>query len=148
MTVPPRTGAQRRADALAALSRPVTDCWAATTGDEGAHLIPLTLAWLDERILLAVAPDSRTARNLLATGRTRLGLGPTRDVVMIDAVLDRTFDAADAGELAERYTQVAGWDPRLHPNTFFVLRPDRIQSWQEFDEHPGRTLMRDGEWIV
>jgi hypothetical protein len=147
MTDTPRTGAQRRADTLAALSRPVTDCWVATSGAAGAHLVPLTLAWLDERIVLAVATRSRTARDIVATGRTRIGLGPTRDVVMIDAVLDRTVDTF--GELAQRYAAVAGWDPSGDPDyTLLVLAPERIQAWREYNETVGRTLMRDGTWLV
>ncbi|MGI5125521.1 pyridoxamine 5'-phosphate oxidase family protein [Pseudonocardia sp. CA-107938] len=144
--MPPRSGPERRANVLGALAHPVTDCWVATAGTDGPHLVPLTLAWLDERIVLAMAPSSRTARNLTDNGVARLGIGPTRDVAMIDAVVERSIDAA--GELAERYAAVAGWDPRSHLNVLFVLRPERIQAWREVDEHPGRTLMRDGTWLV
>jgi hypothetical protein len=31
---------------------------------------------------------------------------------------------------------------------FLVLRPQRIQAWQEVNELPGRTLMRGGAWIT
>jgi hypothetical protein len=31
---------------------------------------------------------------------------------------------------------------------FQVLRPRRIQAWRESNEIPGRTLMRDGTWLV
>jgi hypothetical protein len=31
---------------------------------------------------------------------------------------------------------------------FLVLRPVRIQAWRESDEIAGRTLMRDGAWVV
>lgn len=32
--------------------------------------------------------------------------------------------------------------------TFLVLRPVRVQAWREADEIAGRTLMRDGRWLV
>jgi len=31
---------------------------------------------------------------------------------------------------------------------YLVLRPVRVQAWREADEMTGRTLMRDGEWLV
>jgi hypothetical protein len=29
-----------------------------------------------------------------------------------------------------------------------VLRPERVQAWRESDEIAGRTIMRDGAWLV
>lgn len=29
-----------------------------------------------------------------------------------------------------------------------VLRPLRLQAWREVNEIRGRTLMRDGSWLV
>jgi len=29
-----------------------------------------------------------------------------------------------------------------------VLRPLRVQAWREANEIAGRTLMRDGAWLV
>ena len=54
----PRTREQRRADTLAKLSAPAADVWVATAaadagGRPGAYLVPLSLAWLDERVVLA-----------------------------------------------------------------------------------------------
>ena len=83
-------------------------------------------------------------------GAGRLGLGPTRDVVMIDAELEHVYnvDEVPAG-LARGYAAQAGWDPRESGESmrFLVLRPLRIQAWREPDELPGRTLMRGGAWI-
>ncbi len=31
---------------------------------------------------------------------------------------------------------------------FLVLRPVRLQAWREANEIKGRTLMRDGAWVV
>lgn len=147
MAEQPRTADQRKADTLAKLSAPVADVWVAT-GD--AYLIPLTLAWTGERILLATGRTSRTARNLADRGTARLALGPTRDVVMIDATLDRVVPAAGSGELGEAFATQNDWDPRTvgEPYVFLVLRPDRIQAWREENELPGRLLMRAGTWLV
>jgi hypothetical protein len=144
----PRTAAVRKADVLAKLTAPVVDAWVATAGP---HLVPLTLAWLRERIVLATDGPSPTAVNLAATGAARIALGTTRDVVMIDAVLAETFPVAVApGWVADGYADGTDWDPRTAGGTYvyLVLRPDRIQAWREVNEIKGRTLMRAGAWLV
>jgi hypothetical protein len=147
---PPRDLARRRADTLAKLAAPAADVWVASAGSSGAYLVPLSLAWADERIILAADRASRTARNITEHGGARLGLGPTRDVVMIDAVLERVVPVGEDEELARRYAAQADWDPREAGGgyAYLVLRPDRIQAWREANEIPGRTLMRDGVWLV
>jgi pyridoxamine 5'-phosphate oxidase-like protein len=148
--VGPRDGRVRKADALAKLATPAIDAWVSSASAAGeAHLVPLSIAWVDERVVIAVAETSATARNLTASGRARLALGPTRDVVMIDAVLDRAVGAGDDGALGDAYAAQADWDPRSATGyVFLVLRPVRVQAWREADEIPGRTLMRDGRWAV
>jgi hypothetical protein len=151
----PRTREQRRVDTLAKLSAPAADVWVATAaadagGNASSYLVPLSLAWLDERVVLATEADSVTARNIVSHGRARLGLGPTRDVVMIDAKLEHVYSLDEVpADLARRYAMQADWDPRASGGRmrFLVLRPQRIQAWREVNELPGRTLMRDGAWI-
>jgi hypothetical protein len=151
-----RTAQERKQDTLAMLTTPEIDVWVATastsgTGEPTAHLVPLSLAWLDDRVVLALASNSVTARGLAATGRTRLGLGPTRDVTMIDAIVESTVSVEQApSELAVGYAAQADWDPRDDPEgyVYVVLRPTRIQSWREVNEIPTRTLKRSGEWLV
>lgn len=148
----PRTREQRKADTLAKLSAPAADVWVATAAaDASAYLVPLSLAWLDERVVLATDADSVTARNVISQGHARLGLGPTRDVVLIDAELEQVYslDEVPAG-LARGYATQADWDPRESGGQmrFLVLRPQRIQAWREANELPGRTLMRGGAWIT
>jgi hypothetical protein len=148
----PRTREQRKADTLAKLSAPAADVWVATAAaDASAYLVPLSLAWLDERVVLATDADSVTARNAISQGYARLGLGPTRDVVLIDAELEQVYslDEVPAG-LARGYATQADWDPRESGGQmrFLVLRPQRIQAWREANELPGRTLMRGGAWIT
>lgn len=154
MSAEPRSAVQRKADTLAQLAAVGADVWvsSATSLPDGAspYLVPLSLSWLDERIVVALPGDSRTARNVVEHGTARLGLGPTRDVVMIDAVLERTLPVEDAAAPGERYAAQAGWDPRTAGGgyVFLVLRPVRVQAWREANEIAGRTLMRDGVWLV
>ena len=145
----PRDRQTRKADALATLATPAIDVWVASASGEGTpHLVPVSLAWVDERAVIAVEDASVTARNVTASGVARLAVGPTRDVVMIDAVLDHTVEVAD-DELAAAYAAQADWDPRRSTGyVFLVLRPVRVQAWRESNEIPGRTLMRDGDWLA
>jgi hypothetical protein len=124
--------------------------WVATASAAGVpHLVPVSLAWVDERVVIAVEATSVTARNLTASGQARLAVGPTRDVVMIDALLEKEVDVAADDALGEAYVRQADWDPRRSPGyAFFVLRPVRVQAWREVNEIPGRELMRDGRWLV
>jgi hypothetical protein len=101
--------------------------------------------------VLATEADSATARNIISQRHARLGLGPTRDVVMIDAELEQAYSLDEVpDDLARRYAMQADWDPRTAGDRmrFLVLRPSRIQAWREVNELPGRTLMRDGAWIT
>ena len=140
----------RTADTLTVLTTPAVDVWVATASTDAApHLVPVSLAWVEDRVVIAVEASSVTARNLTASGVARLAVGPTRDVVMIDAVLESTVDVAQGEELARAYVDQADWDPRHSTGyVFLVLRPVRVQAWREANEIPGRTLMRDGTWLV
>ena len=61
----PRDPETRKADALAMLATPAVDVWVATASPTGApHLVPVSLAWVDERAVIAVEGSSMTARNL------------------------------------------------------------------------------------
>ncbi|MEV7628430.1 pyridoxamine 5'-phosphate oxidase family protein [Actinoplanes sp. NPDC089786] len=146
----PRTRAQRKADVLAKLSAPVADVWVATAADGRPCLVPLTAAWHDDRIVLATDTSTPTARNLIAGGIARLALGGTRDVVLIDARLERTVPNQEAGAIGEAYAAQNDWDPRTAGDAyaFLILRPERIQAWRELNELPGRAVMRDGDWLA
>jgi hypothetical protein len=146
----PRDASLRKTHALSRLREPGIDVWVATAGGDGPYLVPLSLAWLGERAVVALEATSRTARNLATHGTARLAVGPTRDVVVIDAALDATHPVGSApDELKDGYAAQADWDPRDIPGyVYAVLKPARIQAWREANELPGRTLMRDGEWLV
>jgi hypothetical protein len=143
---PPRSTGQRLTDTRAKLEQAGADVWVATSSRDGVpYLVPLSLAWLDERVVIAVEFRSRTARNLETTRTARLGVGPTRDVVLIDAEVEGIETAGDS-ELLARYAAQADWTP---PDDYALvtLRPSRVQAWREANEIAGRTLMRDGTWV-
>lgn len=149
---PPRPLAQRVIDTRRLLDDGPKDAWVATASASGeAHLVPLSFAWDGERITLATEASSATGRNLAASHRARLGFGHTRDVVLVDAVVERTWSVAEAPDgVAEGYAAQVDWDPRTAAGTFVFLdlRPVRIQAWREENEIAGRTVLRDGAWLA
>jgi hypothetical protein len=148
----PRTGQQRRADTLARLEASEADVWVASASSAGAvHLVPLSYAWDGRCVIIAAEAASPTARNITASGQARLGFGPTRDVVMMDVVLDRAVSVAKAPpDLGDAYAGQSDWDPRLDDGgyVYLLLAPRGIQAWRESNELAGRRLMRDGTWLV
>ncbi len=149
MTAAPRPLAQRRADTLARLAGDV-DVWVATARGDVPHLIPLSFLWDGARLLLATPDGSVTARNLRATGRARLTLGTTRDVVVIEGTAESLPVAAVPAATADAFAARTGFDPRRSAArmAFIWITPRRIQAWREENELPGRELMRDGVWIA
>jgi hypothetical protein len=151
---PPRSRAQRKGEALAKLAAGEADVWVWSASVDRAvaspYMVPLSLSWIEDRIVVALSATSRTARNIGDCGVARLALGSTRDVVMIDVALDRSVLVGDDDGLVERYAAQAGWDPRTAESGYvlLVLRPLRIQAWREENELEDRTLMRDGHWLV
>lgn len=148
----PRSAEQRMLDALALLRTKEVDGWVATSSSSGiAHLVPLSIAWDGECVLVATEPSPVTTKNLQAGGRARIALGSTRDVVMIDAELESVEPAISVDtEQVRCYIAQAGWDPRDAGAEFVMLRlrPSRMQAWREANEIADRTLMRDGAWLV
>ena len=152
MTPPARTLEQRTRDTLARLEREV-DAWVATADPTTGtpYLIPLSFLWDGETLLVATPAASPTSRNLQATGRVRVGVGPTRDLVLIDGRADMLADGELPAETGDRFAAHTGFDPRLLADDdyrFFRIRPRRIQAWREANELEGRDLMRDGRWLV
>jgi hypothetical protein len=150
----PRDLATRQADARSILGAPAADGWVATAGlaedAASAHLVPLSVCWIDERLVVAIEETSRTAKNLQASPTARAGLGGTRDVVMVDAVVEAMRPVKEAPEaLGDAYARQADWDPRGAGDgfVFVTLVPQRIQVWRESDEIAGRTVMRAGRWL-
>jgi hypothetical protein len=146
----PRSRAQRRRDTEDRLTHDI-DLWVASASRDGApYLVPLSFDWDGEALLLATPTDSTTGRNLAASGTVRLGLGPTRDVTMIDGDVEVIEIDALPRERGDRFVARAGFDPRslATPYRWFRILPRRIQAWREVNELPDRELMRDGRWSV
>src|SRR5262245_5601262 len=108
----PRPGPQRRVDTLAILSEIHADTWVATASTAGvAHRIPWSCTWTEGRVILAMPADSPTARNVIASGRARLGFGRTRDVVMMDATFEDSVPVLAApAAIGDAYATQADWD--------------------------------------
>lgn len=152
MTRPPtRPAKQRKQDTLHRLEHD-EDVWVATADAAGGlpYLVPLSFLWDGSTLLLATPAKSPTGRNLKATGRTRLGIGPTRDVVMVEGTVETIAPAELSEEEGDLFATRTGFDPRRlsTPYLYFRVRPTRVQAWREADELDGRELMRDGEWLV
>jgi pyridoxamine 5'-phosphate oxidase-like protein len=127
------------------------DAWVASASTSGApYLVPLSFDWDGQALLVATPADSTTGRNLAATGAVRLGLGPTRDVSMIDGEVEALEIDALPQERVERFIAYTGFDPRALPTPYrwFRIVPRRIQAWREVNELPDRELMRGGRWLV
>jgi hypothetical protein len=127
------------------------DLWVASASPDGApYLVPLSFDWDGEALLVATPRDSRTGRNLAATGLVRLGLGPTRDVTMIEGEMEVLEIDALPRERGDHFAERTGFDPRTEaqPYRWFRISPRRMQAWREADELPDRELMRDGRWLV
>ena len=151
MTPPPRTRRQRKQDALHRLERD-TDAWVATAdaGSGTPYLVPLSFLWDGETLLVATPSASPTSRNLGATGKVRLGIGPTRDLVLIQATVQASVAAGEIpDEVGDAFAAKTGFDPRqLTGYLYFRIHPQRLQAWREANELPDRDLMRDGQWVV
>ena len=80
------------------------------------YLVPLSFRWDGETLLLATPAASPTGRNLRTTGRTRLGIGETRDVVLVEGTVDALTPAdrtqiTDAMKAYERHIGDVTWHP-------------------------------------
>ncbi|MER5209848.1 pyridoxamine 5'-phosphate oxidase family protein [Streptomyces sp. NPDC002838] len=148
---PARPAKQRKQDTLNRLEHD-EDAWVATADGDGSgpYLVPLSFLWDGSTLLLATPAASPTGRNLKATGKARLGIGPTRDVVLVEGTADTLTPAELPEEEADLFAAKTGFDPRrlATPYLYFRVRPRRIQAWRETNELDGRELMRDGEWLV
>lgn len=152
MNPPARSPSQRQQDSLARLEQDV-DVWVATAdaGSGTPYLVPLSFLWDGSTVLVATPSSSPTSRNLQATGKVRLGIGPTRDLVLIEGIVGDILAATEIPvEVGDAFAAKTGFDPRRLTSRYlyFRIRPQRLQAWREANELTGRELMRDGEWLV
>jgi hypothetical protein len=147
---PPRSAQQRKQDTLDRLAAD-KDAWVATAATDAIpYLVPLSYFWDGATLTMSTPEASPTARNLTASGLVRLGLGPTRDVVLIEGTIETFTTDAVPGKMADAYAAGTRWDPRKERNrhSFFRVTPVRIQAWREVNELKGREIMTDGRWLT
>lgn len=148
---PPRPTAQRVRDTRELLGREI-DCWVATADPAtGApHLVPLSFDWDGTSLLLATGERSIAGRGLASGAGVRIGLGATRDVVMVDGLVEAVPTAVLDPAEADRFAQRTGFDPRETSGSYLFFRvvPSRIQAWREENELRGRDVMLEGRWIT
>jgi hypothetical protein len=124
---------------------------ATADGESGVpYLVPLSFLWDGVTLLISTPASSPTSRNLQATGKVRLGIGPTRDLVLIEGTARALAATEVPDEVGDAFAVKTGFDPRQRtsPYLFFRIHPQRIQAWREANELEGRELMRSGHWIV
>ena len=113
------------------------------------YLVPLSFLWDSTTLLIATPSASPTSRNLQATGRVRLGIGPTRDLVLIEGTARALATSDLSDELGDAFAAKTGFDPRrLTDYRYFRIQPQRLQAWREANELTGRDLMRGGHWLI
>ena len=151
MAEPARSKEQRKRDVLERLEHDV-DAWVATAdGESGTpYLVPLSFLWDGATLLVATSASSPTGRNLAGTGNVRLGIGLTRDVVLIEGTVDAVPSPAIPDDIGDAFAAKTGFEPRAldEPYVYFRIEPQRVQAWREVNELASRDLMRDGRWLV
>ncbi|MGW6563897.1 pyridoxamine 5'-phosphate oxidase family protein [Streptomyces sp. NPDC054975] len=146
----PRDPAQRVRDVRARLVADM-DLWVASADADGRpYLVPLSFLWDGDAVWVVTRLSNPTGRNLAAGSRTRLALGTTRDVVLVDGeAVAYTQDDVPA-PVAEGFRDKTGWDARAAGPAYrwFRIRPATVEAWHEYPEFPDRRLMTDGAWVA
>jgi hypothetical protein len=112
--------------------------------------VPLSFLWDGLTLLVATPAASPTSRNLQATRKVRLGIGPTRDLVLIEGTVQALTATELSNEVGDAFAAKTGFDPRQLKSTYLYFRiyPQRLQTWREANELAARELMRGGSWLV
>ena len=151
MTAPARPPKQRKQDALDRLEHD-TEAWVATADIRSGtpYLVPLSFLWDGTTLLVATPSSSPTSRNLRATGKVRLGIGPTRDLVLIEGTAHALAATEIPDEVGDAFAAKTGFDPRklTSPYLYFRIHPQRLQAWREANELEDRELMSGGQWVI
>lgn len=148
---PARSAQERKRDTLQRLAEEV-DAWVATAGAGGGSpcLAPFSFLWDGVSVLIAAPATGVTGRNLLASRQVRLGLGGTRDVVLITGTAEPILPRDLPADVGDAFAVKTGFDPRHNPDTYryFRITPQRIRAWREENELAGRDVLRDGAWLI
>ena len=144
-----RSVEQRKADVLEVLEKQ-GHMWLATAHDGVPHVIAVSALWTGDELVVTTLGSSRTAANMQPGASARLVAGSQDDAVVVLASVMESRPAAASPELAERWNEVMGWDPREVGEgwALFRLRPVRVQAFRGYDEIEGREVMKDGRWLA
>lgn len=147
---PPRGAEQRKRDALERLERD-HDAWVATASPDGVpRMVPLCFVYHDGALVMCTRASNPTARNLRDGGPATVGVGLTRDVVLIEADAECVGSDELSSAEGDAFAAKLDWDPRGQRAWVFLrFRPRTLRAWREENEFKeGRELMRDGVWLV
>lgn len=148
---PVRSAQERKRDTLQRLANDI-DAWVATAGVGGGSpcLAPFSFLWDGASMLIAAPATGVTGCNLLANGQVRLGLGATRDVVLITGTAVPILPRDLPNAVGDAFAVKTGFDPPRNPDTYryFRITPQRIRAWREENELAGRDVLRDGAWLI
>ena len=94
--------------------------------------------------------SSPTGRNLRTSGKLRLGIGPTRDLVLGEGTAQALVATEIPDEVGDALAATTGFDTRRLTTTYLYLRihPRWPQAWCEADELEDRELMRGGRCVI
>ena len=94
--------------------------------------------------------SSPTGRNLRTSGKLRLGIGPTRDLVLGEGTAQALAATEIPDEVGDALAVKTGLDTCRLTTTYPYLRihPRRLQAWCEVDEPEDRELMRGGRCVI
>lgn len=145
---PARALFQKKSDSLHRLERD-KDLWIASTNLKGdPYLVPLSFWWNGISLFISTVLKNPTAKNIVATGKARVALGHTRDVILLDVYVT-LLESNKTKECGDEFTKKCGWDPRkANGYRFFRLEPYHIEAWREENEHSERVLMKKGKWLA
>jgi len=117
----------RTADTLAMLTTPGVDVWVATASAAGApYLVPVSLAWVNDRAVIAVAKSSLTATNLTTSREARLAVDHV--FTMFCAVLDQLLDYSERSADYRRMLSGLEIPSEVRPSRATTVTPMRFVS--------------------
>ena len=119
-------------------------------GSGAPYMAPLSFLWDGATVLITAPAAGPTSPDLQATGKVRLSIGPTRDLVLIEGTVRAETAAAEvSAQTGDAFAAKTGFDPReLTGYAYFRIRPQRLQAWREANELTGRDLIRDGDRVT
>jgi hypothetical protein len=113
-------------------------------------MVPVSFWWAGTYVWFSTPSTNPTGRNLIPSGAVSVSLGHPQDVVLIEGRAGHVPTTEMPPAVAEGIVAKCRWDPRNdHPSyTFFHITPHVLRAWGTDAEMTGRTLMRDGSWLL